>query len=116
MNEERIEDVRMLREVDEVTALFDEDDARFDERTRRAFVDFARRLKLNPHACLTEPQRRWLRSTHERLTGTPTYENAWSAGNGAGGSSGRDPGGPPQLAAQAAAAPAVRGRMNWVAK
>lgn len=80
MNEERIEDVRMLREVDEVTALFDEDDARFDERTRRAFVDFVRRLKLNPHACLTEPQRRWLRSTHERLTGTPTYENAWSAG------------------------------------
>jgi hypothetical protein len=80
IKEDRVDDQRMLREVADATALFDEDDARFDERTRRAFSDFGRRLKLNPHASLTDAQRRWLRATHERLTGTPNYENAWSAG------------------------------------
>lgn len=67
------EDVKMLNEllawVDE--GGLDDDDSPWIA----AFRDMRRRDRP-----LSDKQRAWLRSVHERVLGTPNYENAWGAG------------------------------------
>lgn len=65
------DDAVMLREC---LALVDD----IDEEVRfnaRAFDEMLRRDRP-----LSEKQRAWVRAVHEKICGTPHYENAWSAG------------------------------------
>lgn len=77
----RTEDLRMLKEVQEMVASWpDEDEERLSQKTRRMLWDFETRLRLNPRAVLTGPQREALRNVYEAVTGKPTYANEWSSG------------------------------------
>ncbi len=69
------EDARILREVLTAFEVLDEDDRHYDIRARVAF-DFM----LSRGRELSEKQRAWVLGVHERLCGTPHYENSWSAG------------------------------------
>jgi hypothetical protein len=47
----------------------------YEEKWRGAFEQM-----LERNRALTPAQKQWLRRVHEQVTGTPSYENAWSAG------------------------------------
>jgi hypothetical protein len=75
----RHDDMRMLQEILDAAQSWDDERVEAMESTLAAFVDMLSRLERGGRD-LSEKQRAWVSGVHENVTGTPNYENAWSAG------------------------------------
>lgn len=75
----RSDDIRMLRAILDEAHGFDEERAEAFQSTFDAFSDMHARLERGGRD-LTDRQAAWVRGVYENVTGTPQYENAWSAG------------------------------------
>lgn len=74
-------DLDALTEILRYAEQHEDDDYQLvTDNTRQAFQRMREELEGGHRSALSDKQRSWVQGVLEKVTGTPTYENAWSAG------------------------------------